>query len=154
MEIDMRQLRELMRALRQFDLSEIDIQQGEHRIKVRRQPTRLAAEPAGLPRASVPHVEPIAGASGRHTPLPAEEAGIVYVTSPFVGTFYRSPSPEAPPFAEVGQNVVAGQVICIIEAMKLMNEIESEVTGKVLEVLAENGKPVEYGQRLFRVQKA
>ena len=84
----------------------------------------------------------------------ADEPGVVYVTSPFVGTFYRSPSPDAAPFVESGQKIAQGQVLCIVEAMKLMNEIESEVTGTIVEVLVENGKPVEYGDRLFKVKKS
>ena len=75
-----------------------------------------------------------------------------FVTSPFVGTFYRAPSPEADSFVEVGDSIVAGQVLCIVEAMKLMNEIEAEVAGTIVEVLVENGKPVEYGDRLFRIE--
>jgi 3-dehydroquinate dehydratase-2 len=146
MEIDMRQLRELMRALRQFDLSEIDIRQGDQRISVRRSPTRLATE-APAARLGVP--APVSAPSV----APGEDPSIAYITSPFVGTFYRAPAPEAPPFTEVGQSIGVGQVVCIVEAMKLMNEIEAEVSGRVLEILGENGKPVEYGQRLFKIQK-
>ena len=83
-----------------------------------------------------------------------EEEGVVAITSPMVGTFYRSPSPEASPFVEVGDEIDAGKVVCIIEAMKLFNEIEAEVRGKIIKILAENGKPVEYGQKLFLVKKA
>jgi len=90
--------------------------------------------------------------------VPAAEAAApadtVDVTSPFVGTFYRSPSPEAPSFADVGTVVRPGQTLCIIEAMKLMNEIESEMSGTVVEVFAQNGKAVEFGQKLFRIKKA
>jgi acetyl-CoA carboxylase biotin carboxyl carrier protein len=82
-----------------------------------------------------------------------EEEGTVAITAPMVGTFYRAPSPEAPSFVELGDEVEAGKVVCIIEAMKLFNEIESEVRGKIVKVLAENGKPVEYGQKLFLVKK-
>ena len=81
-------------------------------------------------------------------PAPTEEDG-VFVTSPFVGTFYRSPSPDADAFVEVGDEIAAGQVLCIVEAMKLMNEIEAEVAGTVVEVLVENGKAVEFGDKLF-----
>jgi acetyl-CoA carboxylase biotin carboxyl carrier protein len=147
MEIDMKQLRELMRALRQFDLSEIELRQGDQRIAVRRNATKVSApadSPSVAPRTPAPEAGP--------TP-PAEEIGVTYITSPFVGTFYRSPSPEAPPFVDVGSMISVGQVVCIIEAMKLMNEIETEASGRVMEVLAENGKPVEYGQRLFKLQK-
>jgi acetyl-CoA carboxylase biotin carboxyl carrier protein len=83
-----------------------------------------------------------------------DDAGIVVVTSPLVGTFYRSPSPSAKTFVEIGAVVKPGQVLCIIEAMKLMNEIECEVEGTVVEILVENGKPVEFGEKLFKVKKA
>ena len=87
-------------------------------------------------------------------PSQAEEEGLVAITSPMVGTFYRSPSPESPPFVEVGDEVAAGKVVCIIEAMKLFNEIEAEVKGKVSKILVENGQPVEYGQKLILIKKA
>jgi len=83
-----------------------------------------------------------------------EEDGLVAIASPMVGTFYRSPSPEASSFIEVGDDVEPGKVVCIVEAMKLFNEIESEVRGKVVKILAESGKPVEYGQKLFLIKKA
>jgi acetyl-CoA carboxylase biotin carboxyl carrier protein len=81
-------------------------------------------------------------------------AGAHILTSPIVGTYYRSSSPEAEPYASVGDRVKKGQVLCIVEAMKLMNEIEAEVSGTVVEVYAQNGKPVEFGQKLFRIKKA
>jgi oxaloacetate decarboxylase alpha subunit len=84
---------------------------------------------------------------------PALEDGLVPVTSPMVGTFYRSPSPDAPPFVEAGQKVAAGKTVCIVEAMKLFNEIETEVSGTVVKVLVENGQPVEYGQKLILIKK-
>ena len=98
-----------------------------------------------------------------HIPAPApaaplaasasNEEGVVFVTSPLVGTFYRSPNPESAPFVDVGTRFKAGQRLCIVEAMKLMNEIEAELEGTILEILVENGKPVEYGQKLFKVRK-
>jgi acetyl-CoA carboxylase biotin carboxyl carrier protein len=91
--------------------------------------------------------------SAPRTPAEAREEKKGHViTSPFVGTFYRSPAPDQPVYCEVGSSVKKGQTLCIIEAMKLMNEIESEVAGKVTEVLAQNGQPVEFGQALFRVE--
>jgi acetyl-CoA carboxylase biotin carboxyl carrier protein len=117
-----------------------------------------------VPHAVVHHAPPpVAVAPPAATPQPASAApaaaaaeqkpGVV-VTSPFVGTFYRSPSPESPPFVEVGTVVKKGQVLCIVEAMKLMNEIEAEAPGKVAEILAVNGSPVEFGQALFRIEPA
>ncbi len=82
-----------------------------------------------------------------------EEVGVTYIKSPMVGTFYRAPSPESKSFADVGTKVVENSVVCIIEAMKIMNEIQSEVKGTVVEVLVENGQPVEYGQKLFKVKQ-
>src|SRR2546421_2133459 len=84
---------------------------------------------------------------------PKEEPGVAYIKSPMVGTFYRAASPESKPFADVGTKVVENSVVCIIEAMKIMNEIQAETKGAVLEVLVENGQPVEYGQRLFKVKQ-
>jgi acetyl-CoA carboxylase biotin carboxyl carrier protein len=85
--------------------------------------------------------------------VPAEEPGISYIKSPMVGTFYRSPSPESKPFLEVGAKVEETSLICIIEAMKIMNEIQAETKGTVVEILVENGQPVEYGQRLFKLRQ-
>ena len=105
---------------------------------------------APLPSASA--APALAGAPGSAA-APAEEPGIVYIKSPMVGTFYRSPSPESKSFVENGSKVVENSVVCIIEAMKIMNEIQAEVKGTVVEVLIENGQPVEYGQRLFKVKQ-
>ncbi|MBM3855534.1 MAG: acetyl-CoA carboxylase biotin carboxyl carrier protein, partial [Verrucomicrobia bacterium] len=84
---------------------------------------------------------------------PKEEAGITYIKSPMVGTFYRSASPESKPFTDEGGKVVENSVVCIIEAMKIMNEIQAETKGTVVEILVENGQPVEYGQRLFKIKQ-
>ena len=98
--------------------------------------------------AGVPHPAPSGQAK------PGEELHRIVIKSPMVGTFYRSPAPDAPPFMEIGQDLQVGQVVCIIEAMKLMNEIKSEVSGRIAEVLVENGAPVEFGQPLFVVEPA
>ncbi len=97
---------------------------------------------------------PLAPASAGVAPAaPQEEAGVSYIKSPMVGTFYRAASPESKPFADTGTKVVENSVVCIIEAMKIMNEIQAEAKGTVLEVLVENGQPVEYGQRLFKIKQ-
>ncbi len=103
------------------------------------------------PPIPLPAAAPIAAAPA--AAAPAEEANVVYVKSPMVGTFYRAASPESKAFADTGTKVTETSVVCIIEAMKIMNEIQSEVKGTVLEVLVENGQPVEYGQRLFKVKQ-
>ena len=95
-----------------------------------------------------------ASTAPKAAPPAADDASIATITSPFVGTFYRAPSPQAPSFVDVGSEIRPGTVLCIVEAMKLMNEIEAEIAGTIVEVVAANGKPVEYGDPLFRVRKA
>lgn len=161
MEIDLKQLRELMRSLKQFDVTELELEKEGERIYLRRgadggQPT-LVASP--MIASSIAAPAPAAGLATIAPPPPstsavANDPSVTTITSPFVGTFYRSPSPDAAPFVDVGSEIRAGQVLCIVEAMKLMNEIESELAGTIVEVTAENGKPVEYGDVLFRVKKA
>ncbi len=151
MEIDLDQLRELMKALQEFDVDELKLERGDEKIVMKRggvQGTVMAAPyPMAPGPATIAAPAPMPGPSV--TPEPPGD----YITSPFVGTFYRSPKPESPAFVDAGQDFAAGQTLCIVEAMKLMNEIEAEFSGTVLEVLVENGKPVEYGDRLFRVEK-
>jgi acetyl-CoA carboxylase biotin carboxyl carrier protein len=166
MNIDLKQLRELMRAIRQFDVSELEIWDGDQRIFLRRGGAgggatagRGAADFEGYAgdRGSVapqPPQAPHAHAAAVTAAADETDPNMVYVTSPFVGTFYRSPNPQSPPFIDVGQDFKAGQPLCIVEAMKLMNEIEAEFKGTILEVLIENGKTVEYGDKLFKVRKA
>jgi acetyl-CoA carboxylase biotin carboxyl carrier protein len=138
-------VRELARIAGEYNLSEVEVDPTGH-VRVRRQMAGALAEvkmPGPLPALSLappPHVEATA------------EPG-TFVTSPFVGTYYSAPSPEASPFVEVGQAVRKGQVVCIVEAMKLMNEIESESDGRVAEILVQNGEHVEYGQPLIRLIK-
>ena len=151
MDIDLTQLRDLMRALQDFDVNELELEQGEQRIVLRRgavHGTMTMTQAAMAPMAPGSIPPPAATA----TAAAADESG-VFVTSPFVGTFYRAPSPDAAPFVEVGSTIKAGQALCIVEAMKLMNEIEAEISGTIVEILIENGKPVEYGDRLFRVKQ-
>jgi acetyl-CoA carboxylase biotin carboxyl carrier protein len=144
------EIRNLARILDHFDLSEIAVENKDQKIHLRRERTAMAhAAPMQAqfiePPASAP-TKPIA-------PVPTEpkDDGSTVITSPFVGTFYRSPSPEAASFVEVGQTVKKGQVLCIVEAMKLMNEIESEQNCKIVDILAKNGTSVEFGQPLFKI---
>jgi acetyl-CoA carboxylase biotin carboxyl carrier protein len=143
--LDLETVRELARIIGEFNLTEVEADPSGY-VRVRRELSGGGSTGAG---SSAP--PPIALA-----PPPVEvppEAG-TFITSPFVGTFYRAPSPDAAAFAEVGQSVRKGQVVCIVEAMKLMNEIESEADGKIAEILANNGEHVEYGQKLIRLLKA
>jgi acetyl-CoA carboxylase biotin carboxyl carrier protein len=151
MSFDLDQLRALFELLTAQDIAEFEHEENGVRIRVAR--ASRAGPPGGhaLPQA-LPSSVHVAAADASA----ADVAGGDYVdvTSPFVGSFYRAPSPDTPPFVEVGSVVRPGQTLCIIEAMKLMNEIESECAGTVTEVFAQNGKSVEYGQKLFRIKKA
>ena len=148
MKLDLDQLRELIRLLDEFNLTEIEVEQDDDRIRVRREPAPLVGAMASQ---SVPTAVATSPTQPSEPPPSPDEDG-AYVTSPFVGTFYRAPSPEGHPFVEVGDSITPGQVLCIVEAMKLMNEIDAEVAGTIVEILVENGKPVEYGDRLFRIE--
>ena len=144
--IDFESVRELARIAAEFDLAEVEADGSGH-VRVRRggggsieaAPAMSGPRPISLTAAAAPAA-------------PVEAAG-TFISSPFVGTFYRAPSPEAPSFVDVGQSVRKGQVVCIVEAMKLMNEIEAESEGKIEEILVQNGEHVEYGQHLFRLGK-
>jgi acetyl-CoA carboxylase biotin carboxyl carrier protein len=144
--VDLETVRELARIATEFDLAEIEADPSG-RVRVSRR-----SESASLPAPSPGALSLMPPAAAVAAPEKAEEGGAL-ITSPFVGTFYRAPSPDAASFVEVGQTVRKGQVVCIVEAMKLMNEIESDFDGKVLEVLVKNGAHVEYGQPLFRIDK-
>jgi len=146
--IDFESVRELARIAAEFDLSEVEADRSGH-VRVRR--GGAVTVDAG-PALSGPRPIALTPAPAAAAAAPAEAAG-TFISSPFVGTFYRAPSPEAPSFVEAGQAVRKGQVVCIVEAMKLMNEIEAESEGKIEEILVENGAHVEYGQHLFRLGK-
>jgi acetyl-CoA carboxylase biotin carboxyl carrier protein len=144
--IDFESVRELARIAAEFDLAEVEADGSGH-VRVRRGgagPVEAAPAMSG-PRS-------IALTPPAPAPAVAESAG-TFISSPFVGTFYRAPSPEAPAFVDAGQTVRKGQVVCIVEAMKLMNEIEAESEGRIEEILVQNGEHVEYGQYLFRLSK-
>lgn len=151
MSLDLAKLSALFDLLAEKDIAEFEHEENGARLRVARGARGAAT---GAPRGA----EPIAPPTTAGAPAPADlsEAGgdHVDVTSPFVGSFYRAPSPDVPPFVDVGSVVRSGQALCIIEAMKLMNEIESECAGTVTDIFAQNGKSVEYGQKLFRIKKA
>jgi len=139
--VDWEILKKLIQTVKDEDISGLAIEEKGVKYEVRREKGHTIS-PAPPAPASAPAREET-----------KEEDGLVAIISPMVGTFYRAPSPEAPPFVETGDEIEPGKVVCIIEAMKLFNEIESEVKGKIVKILAENGKPVEYGQKLFLVKK-
>ena len=152
-------LRAIVGVIEGTDITTIDWRRGDERLVIRRGP-EVVTHAAPVVHAPVAHAAPVhAAPAPAHAPTAkadapkaAEHKPGTVVTSPFVGTFYRSPSPDAPAFVEVGTVVRKGQVLCIVEAMKLMNEIEAEAPGKIAEILSENGKTVEFGQPLFRVE--
>ncbi len=142
--MDLEKIKQLIQLMNDENLVEVEIEEEGKRIKLRKK------EEQGEKVISFSSQLPVSQPS---SPQPqTEEEGIAYIKSPMVGTFYRAPAPDAPPFVEVGDEVDIGQTVCIIEAMKLMNEIKSEIKGKILEVLVENGSPVDYGDNLFKVK--
>jgi acetyl-CoA carboxylase biotin carboxyl carrier protein len=149
----------LIRSMDASSIHSIEIERDGTRIHLSKAkpgaPPAQAAAPVAPPVAApaLPPVAAEAAAAEVAAPAPASD-GWVEVTSPMVGTFYRAPSPDASPFVDVGKRIALGDTLCIIEAMKLMNELEAEVEGVVREVLIQNGEPVEYGQVLFRVEPA
>ncbi len=162
--MDVDKLRAILTALQGTDVTRLTWVSGQETLDVRlgHPPVApAAAAPVAVPLAAAPQPSPAAappppaaGAPVAPAPKLADDKKTFTVNSPFVGTFYRSASPDSPPFVDVGQVVKKGQVLCIVEAMKLMNEIEAEQPGRLTEVLVQNGSPVEYGEPLFRLEPA
>src|SRR5687768_15048608 len=155
--VDLDFVRGLIEAVDQSSVDSLVIIRGETRIRISKSPppapvmTNGASAPAPVAHAPAASPSPVAAPAVVEAP-PPPKSNLVDVKSPMVGTFYRAPAPEAPPYVEIGSTVRKGQTLCILEAMKLMNELDSEVDGVVREVLAENTEPVEYGQVLFRIE--
>ena len=147
--MDLRKLKALIELVQSSGISELEITEGEERVRINRTGTPIAA-PGMMLQAPLQQQMMAAPVAAIVAPVEAVEEGHI-VKSPMVGTFYRSPSPGSPSFIEVGQTVSEGQTLCIIEAMKLLNEIESDAAGVVKKILVESGQPVEYGQPLFVV---
>jgi acetyl-CoA carboxylase biotin carboxyl carrier protein len=154
MDIDLEQLKQLMRTLREHDIDELEYENAEERLVLRRNAgsTFVTSAPQSTHAQHAPASSPLPPAPATAAAA-AADPNVAYIVSPFVGTFYAAPSPNAPNFVDVGASIRAGQTLCIVEAMKLMNEIESEMSGTIVEVLVASGKPVEYGEKLFRVRK-
>jgi acetyl-CoA carboxylase biotin carboxyl carrier protein len=148
-----KEIRDLIDLACDRGLSALEIEQAGFRVRIESQPRGVAAAFPGPP---LPASSPVAasGPAATATAAPEPGPGVHVITSPIVGTFYRAPSSEADPFAEVGQRVSRGKILCIIESMKLMNEIESDVEGEIVEVYPRNGQPVEYGEKLFAIKLA
>ena len=156
--MDLRKLKTLIDLVAESSISELEITEAEGRVRIVKAPppsaqpapvAQVVQIPASQPAAAAQ--APAAGAPAQQAAAPAPSRGKT-VKSPMVGTLYRAPNPEADPFVTVGSTVKVGDTLCIIEAMKLMNEIESEFAGTVVEILVENGQPIEYGQPLFVIE--
>lgn len=150
--MDLRKLKTLIDLVAESGISELEVTEGEGKVRIVKAPPQVIAAPMQMAMpAAAPQIgaqAPAAAAAPAAPAAPVVPQGHI-VTSPMVGTFYRAPSPGADPFAQVGDSVKEGQTLCIIEAMKLLNEIEADKSGVIKEILVENGEPVEYGQPLF-----
>jgi oxaloacetate decarboxylase alpha subunit len=144
---ELSELRQLIRLVQRTGIGELEVTTGGRTVRIS---AHAGAAPATAVTAAVAAAPPPAASSPAEAPAGIEH--LVPIVSPMVGTFYRAPAPDADPYAEVGDLVEVGQTVCIIEAMKLMNEIESEVKGRVVRILAENAQPVEFGQKLFLIE--
>jgi acetyl-CoA carboxylase biotin carboxyl carrier protein len=157
--MDINEIKELLKLIKRYGVDDFSLQRGEDKLRIRKgqlmaAPAAVETRAAAVPEvAAAPAAAPsvLAPASAEPTESLSVGENQFLVTSPIVGTFYRAPSPESPPYVEPGTQVAKGAVLCIVEAMKIMNEIESEVSGKVSSILVENAQPVEYGQPLFIV---
>jgi acetyl-CoA carboxylase biotin carboxyl carrier protein len=151
--MDIRKVKKLIELLEESGIAELEISEGEESVRISRHPRMampapaVAAAPLAIPVAAAPPQKP-ATAAGEHKPRNDDQT----ITSPMVGTFYSASAPGAKPFVEIGQEIKVGQILCIIEAMKMMNQIESDKAGRITAVLAKNGEPVEFGQPLFIIE--
>lgn len=144
--VDWEIVKKLIKTIKEEGISGLAIEEDGVKYEVQSSGGQIIAHP--------PMPTPAPSGAGPVSKKDKEDDGLTAIVSPMVGTFYRSPSPEAPAFIEVGQEVEPGKTVCIVEAMKLFNEIESEIRGKVVKILVENGQPVEYGQKLILINKA
>jgi len=148
--VNIKEIKEMINLMNENGLLELEIEKDDMRIRLK----KISPGTEAFSGPIIVEKERISNVSAKSTAESVEKMAVktVEIKAPMVGTFYRAPSPEAPPYAEVGQIVEPGQVICIIEAMKLMNEIKSEIKGKILEILVDNAEPVEFGQPMFLIE--
>ena len=150
--MDLRKLKSIIDLLKEAGISEIDLPEGEARVRIVYSPDSIRTQ--ATPVCTVtPSAQPASTALEAKVDPPVAAPAAETINAPMVGTFYRAPSPGAKPFVSVGQKVRAGETVCIIEAMKLLNEIEAEFDGEIVNVLVENGDPVEFGQPLFEIRR-
>jgi len=149
--MDLNEIKRLIQLVQKSGIGELEVSEGERTIRITAAPSVAPALAyAAAPAQSAPAPAPVPAAAPQAA-APNADAHLVTVVSPMVGTFYRAPAPDADPYVELNSQVDLGQTVCIVEAMKLMNEIESEVRGRIVRILVDNGQPVEYGQTLFLV---
>ncbi len=157
--MDLKEIRQLIKMVETADMSEFEIEENDLKIRIAKNSEHIVNAIQTAPVSSVAPANaaqvpsPVQSSAESIPSAPTQKDNVVEVKSPMVGTFYRSPSPDSDPYTEIGKSVKVGDVLCIVEAMKLMNEIESEVNGKVVEILVDNAQPVEYNQVLFLVEK-
>jgi acetyl-CoA carboxylase biotin carboxyl carrier protein len=158
--LDLKQIKQIIDLMKRSELTEFAVEEEGFKLKICRSATGVPVISGGqgslhpfvpVEAAAAPAPSPAAATSAPAAAAKADD-GAIYIKSPMVGTFYRAASPDSKPFADTGTKVVENSVVCIIEAMKIMNEIQAETKGTIVEVLVENGQPVEYGQRLFKVK--
>ena len=152
--MDLKELKALFRLMEGNDVEELELEEGGKRVRIRRRSPEAAAHRGQVVSTAHPPVQTAAATPLLPGPGGAEAAGLIPVESPMVGTFYRAPAPGAEPYVKEGDLIHKGTVLCIIEAMKLMNEIEAEVSGRIVKIPIENGQPVEFGQALFLLEPA
>lgn len=160
--MDLNLLKKLIRVVEKSEITEFSVQEGDLKVKIsKNSPDGLqhhismpTAQPQPAPQQQVQPQESNKASEAEKAPEPAKSDNLHEIKSPIVGTFYRAPAPDADPYIQVGDSVADGSVLCIVEAMKLMNEIESDVNGKVVKILAEDATPVEYNQPLFLIEKS
>jgi acetyl-CoA carboxylase biotin carboxyl carrier protein len=149
--MNLKEIKEIISLMEEHNLSEIEIEKGDQKIKLRKK-VKTDSEIPMEQQGSMQRYHAAETAPSEEHPQEKKSSSLVEIKAPIVGTFYRSPSPDAASFVEVGQDIEIGQVVCIIEAMKLMNEIKSEVKGKVVDILVENADPIEFGQILILIE--
>ncbi len=153
MGMDIKQIQDLIKFVAKSGVNEVSIEEENFKITIKtNQEATVLAAPAQVIQTTVPPVAPQAVPAAPAVAVAADDSKYITIKSPMIGTFYRSATPEKPSFVNVGDEISAGKVLCIIEAMKLFNEIESEVSGRIVKVLVENAQPVEYDQPLFLVE--
>ena len=148
--MNLKEIKDIINLMNENDLTEIEVEREGMKIKIKRASAEMSNGSRPTPQYHVETLSPPSAGAAKSAANPNRKE----IKSPMVGTFYRSPSPESPPFVDIGQIVEVGQVVCIVEAMKLMNEVKSEIRGKVVEIPVENAQPVEFGQVLFAVEPA